>query len=44
MFVAVSVLNIFMSVNILLKRAAHFDRGVFANVCLVLVFASKAEF
>ena len=49
-FVAVSVLYIFMSVNIaerptFEKRAVHFDRGVFANViCLVLIFTSKAEF
>ena len=48
--VAVSVLYIFMSVNIaerpaFEKRAVHFDRGVFANViCLVLIFTSKAEF
>ena len=49
--VAVSVLYIFMSVNIAerptfeKKRAVHFDRGVFANViCLVLIFTSKAEF
>ena len=49
-FVAVSVLYMFMSVNIaerptFEKRAVHFDRGVFANViCLVLIFTSKAEF
>ena len=41
-FVVVSVLYIFMSVNIaerptFEKRVVHFDRGVFANViCLVL--------
>ena len=49
-FVAVSVLYIFMSINIaerptFEKRAVHSDRGVFANViCLVLIFTSKAEF
>ena len=49
--VAVSVLYIFMSVNIAerptfeKKKAVLFDRGVFANViCLVLIFTSKAEF
>ena len=49
-FVGVSVLYIFMSVNIaerptFEKRAVHFDRGLFENViCLVLIFTSKAEF
>ena len=49
-FVAVSVLYIFMSVNIaerptFEKRAFNFDRDGFANViCLVLIFTSKTEF
>ena len=48
--IAVSVLYIFMSVNIaerptFEKRTVHFDSGVFANViCLVLIFTSNAEF